>query len=191
MPKLTICGGGNAAHVLMALAGHAGWEVDVFAPLAGEAQRLETGLAVRGGIVARSGQQAIVGQVRRISPEAAEVIPGSELVLLALPAFAHGQILRAIAEFLEPGAAIGALPARGGFDHQVNSLLDVAGANLRFFGLQTLPWACRIVTYGQEVDILGTNRWSIWPLFLVGRLRLWPPGLIRCWGWPSARFPRS
>ena len=158
MPKLTICGGGNAAHVLMALAGHAGWEVDVFAPLAGEAQRLETGLAVRGGIVARSGQQAIVGQVRRISPEAAEVIPGSELVLLALPAFAHGQILRAIAEFLEPGAAIGALPARGGFDHQVNSLLDVAGANLRFFGLQTLPWACRIVTYGQEVDILGTKQ---------------------------------
>ena len=158
MPKLTICGGGNAAHVLMALAGHAGWEVDVFAPLAGEAQRLETGLAVRGDIVARSGQQAIVGQVRRISPEAAEVIPGSELVLLALPAFAHGQILRAIAEFLEPGAAIGALPARGGFDHQVNSLLDVAGANLRFFGLQTLPWACRIVTYGQEVDILGTKQ---------------------------------
>lgn len=48
MPKLTICGGGNAAHVIMALAPNAGWEVDVFAPLANEADRLQAGVAAGG-----------------------------------------------------------------------------------------------------------------------------------------------
>ena len=50
MPKLTVCGGGNAAHVLIALAAHAGWDVDVFAPLADEAERLRAGMAVKGGM---------------------------------------------------------------------------------------------------------------------------------------------
>ncbi len=157
MPKLTICGGGNAAHVLMALAARAGWKVDVFAPLADEAERLRTGMAARGGMVARSGGLTIIGQVRHVSPDPAEVIPGSELVLLALPAFAHGPTLKAIAGYLDPGVALGALPARGGFDYQVFSSLDMSGLSLRIFGLQTLPWACRIVSFGQEVEILGTK----------------------------------
>ncbi len=154
MTKLTVCGGGNAAHVLIALASQAGWEVDVFAPLAGEAKRLETGVAARGGLVARAGTRTIIGQPRRISPTPAEVIPGAELILLALPAFAHGLILRAIADFLEADTTIVALPARGGFDYQARSLL---ARPVQLVGLQTLPWACRIVTFGQEVDILGTK----------------------------------
>ena len=84
-------------------------------------------------------------------------MPGSELVLLALPAFAHGPVLKAAADFLEPGAAVGALPARGGFDYQAFSVLDMPRLSPRIFGLQTLPWACRIVAYGQEVEILGTK----------------------------------
>ncbi len=172
MAKLTVCGGGNAAHVLIALAGQAGWEVDVFAPLAGEAKRLAAGMAAQAGLVARFGTQTSVGQARRVSPTPAEVIPGSELVLLALPAFAHDPILRAIADFVEPGAAIVALPARGGFDYQARSLL---ARPIRLVGLQTLPWACRIVTFGQEVDILGTKA--------VVDLAAWPgaaaPGLAK------------
>ncbi|MBE7469651.1 MAG: hypothetical protein DPW09_35385 [Anaerolineae bacterium] len=151
MPKLTICGGGNAAHVLIGLAGQAGWEVNVFAPLADEANRLQAG----GGITVRQHDKIIRGQARRISADPAEVIPGSEWVLLALPAFAHDTILRAIAHFLEPSVIVGALPARGGFDLAAQSIL--AGRNLTLFGLQTLPWACRITAYGQAVDILGVK----------------------------------
>lgn len=151
MPKLTICGGGNAAHVLIGLAGQAGWEVDVFAPLADEAERLRTG----GGITVLQQGKISVGQAHCISPDPAEVVSGSELVLLALPAFAHDTTLRAIAPFLEPSAIVGALPARSGFDFAAHSIL--AERDLTLFGLQTLPWACRIVTYGQAVEILGTK----------------------------------
>lgn len=157
MPKLTICGGGNAAHVLIALAAQAGWEVDVFAPLADEAERLQASLASRGGMKARRSKQTIVGGAQCISTDPAEVIPGSELVLLALPAFAHGPTLQAIADHLDSNVTIGALPARGGFDYQTASILREKGVSARIFGLQTLPWACRIMTYGQEVEILGTK----------------------------------
>jgi hypothetical protein len=157
MPKLTICGGGNAAHVLIALAAHTGWEVDVFAPLADEAERLQAGMVAKGGITAYFDGKIIMGRARRISANPAEVIPGSELILLALPAFAHGSTLQTIACCLDPGTAIGVLPARGGFDYQARSILDIDELSLRLFGLQTLPWACRTVIYGQKVEILGTK----------------------------------
>jgi hypothetical protein len=157
MPKLTICGGGNAAHVLIALAAHTGWEVDGFAPLADEAERLQAGMVAKGGITAYFDDKIIMGRARRISANPAEVIPGSELILLALPAFAHGPTLQTIAYCLDPGTAIGVLPARGGFDYQARSILNIDELSLRLFGLQTLPWACRTVIYGQKVEILGTK----------------------------------
>lgn len=157
MPKLTICGGGNAAHVIIALASHAGWQVDVFAPLADEAERLQTGMAAGNGMTAQTEGQPIVGRARRVSANPADVIPGSELVLLALPAFAHGSTLQTIANFLDPHVTLGALPARGGFDYQAFSILKESQRPARLFGLQTLPWACRINTYGREVQILGTK----------------------------------
>ena len=73
----------------------------------------------------------------------------------ALPAFAHGATLLTIADHLDRDVAIGALPARGGFDYQAFSILS--GKEFRIFGLQTLPWACRVSTYGQEAEILGTK----------------------------------
>jgi len=157
MPKLTICGGGNAAHVLIALAAHTGWDVDVFAPLADEAERLRAGVTAKGGISANSGEKTVMGRPRQISDNPNEVIPGSELILMALPAFAHGPTLQTIANYLDQDVAIGVLPARGGFDYQAFSILQAKGASACIFGLQTLPWACRIITYGQEVEILGTK----------------------------------
>ena len=157
MPKLTICGGGNAAHVLIALAARAGWQVDVFAPLEDEAERLKAGVFANGGVQARFGDQTVKGLPYHISVDPAEVIPGSELVLLALPAFAHGEMLQAIAPYLEADAAVGALPARGGFDYQARTILNPESRPLQLFGLQTLPWACRIVEYGKCVEVLGTK----------------------------------
>jgi len=157
MPRLTICGGGNAAHVLIALAAKAGWEVDVFAPLADEAERLQAGIAAAGGITARYADASIVGRPRHISADPSEVIPEADIILLALPAFAHGPTLEAIADFVKPNARLGAIPARSGFDFQVRSILKKRDLLLRIFGLQTLPWACRITNYGRTVDILGTK----------------------------------
>ena len=78
--------------------------------------------------------------------------------VLVLPAFAHGNTLRRIVPFLDEGAWVGALPARGGFDYAAVQILSQGGRDdVGLFGLQTLPWACRIHDYGQIVHVLGVK----------------------------------
>ena len=158
MSKLTICGGGNAAHALLALACGAGWDVDLYAPHANEAGRLNAALQANNGLVARfaDGRQ-LRGYAHRVSAHPADVIPGSALILLALPAFAHGSTLNQVTPYLDSDATIGVLPARSGFDYQLRALYPYRRVPYTFFGLQSLPWACRITAYGQEVEILGTK----------------------------------
>jgi len=101
-----------------------------------------------------------------ISRHAGEVVPGSQLVILALPAFAHEISLQAIAPYLEPGAWVGALPARGGFDLCVYDILKEHFSDGVIFGLQTLPWACRIQHYGRQAVVLGVKEQvdlAAWP----------------------------
>jgi hypothetical protein len=78
---------------------------------------------------------------------------------LVLPAFAHEGTLRQIVPFLAEGAWVGAMPARGGFDYcAVQVLKEKDREDVRLFGLQTLPWACRIEDYGQIVHVLGVKK---------------------------------
>jgi hypothetical protein len=102
-------------------------------------------------------RDTIRGKPDAVSPAPSEVIPGSQVVLLAVPAFAHEPILRDILPCLEEGTWVGALPARGGFEWCAQHLLAGRTEQIVLFGLQTLPWACRVRTFGQEVTILGTK----------------------------------
>ncbi|MBN1660173.1 MAG: NAD/NADP octopine/nopaline dehydrogenase family protein [Anaerolineae bacterium] len=156
--KLTICGGGNGAQTLLPIAAsNLDCAVAIYAAWGDEAQRLASGIAAHGGLETTGAVQARA-RPQRVSADPAEVIPGSELVVLVLPAFAHEATLRQIAPFLEPGAWVGAIPARGGFDYCAAHVLAGLGrADVQLFGLQTLPWACRIEQYGQVVHVLGVK----------------------------------
>ena len=166
--QVTICGGGNAAHTLAALiSARRGYRVNVYTPLNDEVQRWRQGIEAWGGITAVSHDGVLVGCPDRVSDDPSAVVPGSQLVLLALPAFAHEIIIHDIAPHLDDGAWVGALPARGGFDWAARDVLDNGTKSVVLFGLQTLPWACRIREYGREVEILGTK--------LEVDLAAWPP----------------
>jgi hypothetical protein len=156
--KITVCGGGNGAQALVPVAAHnLRCPLDMYAPFADEAKRLRAGLVGHGGIEV-TGAVQVKAQPCRVSDDPAEVIPGSDLVMLVLPAFAHESALRQIAPFLETGAWVGAMPARGGFDYCAARVLAEHGRDdVGLFGLQTLPWACRIREYGQVVHVLGVK----------------------------------
>lgn len=151
--KITVCGGGNGAQTLVPVAAQAmDCPVDIFAPFGDEALRLQGEIELSGAVTARA-------QARRTSADPAQVIPGSDVVVLVLPAFAHESTLRLIAPFLDQGALLGAIPARGGFDYcAVQALADQGRGDLTLFGLQTLPWACRIRQYGRSVKVLGVKK---------------------------------
>jgi hypothetical protein len=156
--KITVCGGGNGAQTLAVIAArNLGCAVDLYAPLGDEADRLAAGVAAHDGL-------EICGAVEAherphvISADPRQVVPGSGMVVLVLPAFAHETILGQIAPYLDDGAWVGAIPARGGFDYCAARVLASRGrADARIFGLQTLPWACRIQEYGQVVHVLGVK----------------------------------
>jgi hypothetical protein len=163
--KITVCGGGNGAQTLAPIAAcNLGCAVDLYAPFGDEAERLRAGLATHGGLETSGAVQA-KARPRRVAADPAAVIPGSAVVVLVLPAFAHESTLRQIVPFLDEGAWVGAMPARGGFEYCAVQVLmeqgreDVRGAgDVRLFGLQTLPWACRIQDYGQIVHVLGVKK---------------------------------
>jgi len=155
--QITVCGGGNAAHTSAGiLAARKEHRLNVYAPFGDEAQRWQ-GAVDGGGITVTSPNGSIVGHPRKISSAPSEVIPGSQMVLLTIPAFAHESTLREIGPYLESGALIGALAARGCFDLCARDVLKGKLEGVVIFGLQTLPWACRIKHYGREVSILGSK----------------------------------
>lgn len=155
---ITICGGGNAAHTLAGLlASQEGVRVRMYLPYGDEAERWREGLRLEGGVRVVGASGGKIGLPERISAEAEEVIPGSQMVALALPAFAHAAMLRSMAADLDPEVWIGAFPARGGFDLCVKDVLEERTAGITVFGLQTLPWACRIQAFGRQVRILGSK----------------------------------
>jgi hypothetical protein len=131
--------------------------VKVYSPFRNEVEQWQVGVAARGGIAVVSTAGTRVGRPQCISHDPAATVPGSQLVLLSLPAFAHHRMLSEIAPYLDDGTWVGGLPARGGLDWCARSVLGNHGKSAVIFGLQTLPWACRIRHYGQEVTILGTK----------------------------------
>ncbi len=158
MKQITICGGGNAAQALAGiLSAREDLRVNVYAPFGEEARRWQQALRAQGGLQVVYPEKTLTGRELTISASPEAVVPGSDILLLALPAFAHEHTLRDLAPFLSPDAWVGALPARGGFAWSARDVLGGKSAIL-LFGLQTLPWACRITDYGREVAILGTKK---------------------------------
>ena len=155
--QITVCGGGNASHTSAGIiAARKEHQVNVYASFGDEAQRWQ-GAVDEGGITVTSPNGSIIGHPRKISSDPSEVIPGSQMVILAMPAFAHESTLREIGPYLESGALVGALAARGCFDLCARDVLKGKSEGVVVFGLQTLPWACRIKHYGREVTILGSK----------------------------------
>ena len=165
--QITICGGGNAAHALAGLlAAQEGQRVNVYLSFEGEAGRWQAGIAAQGGIEVIQRDGTVLGRPHLVSCQASEALAGSELVLLAVPAFAHGVVLAEIGPYLEEGAWLGALPARGCFDLCAWEALREKCFSVTLFGLQSLPWACRIGEYGRSVQILGSKArldLAVWP----------------------------
>lgn len=96
--------------------------------------------------------------------------PKSNLkVLIITPAFAHEPILKDIKPYLEPNAAVGAVPGPGGFDMLAKHILEDRD-DVLVYGGSSLPWACRTLEYGKSVSLLGSKQ--IIPMTSAGNVAL-------------------
>jgi ketopantoate reductase len=151
---LTICGGGNAGHTLaVVLSKRVTAHIDWLVSSPERADLLRRGLS-RAGLRSTGVITAKADRLRTISSDPAEVIPNADMVLLAVPAFAHAEVLRRIGMHLGDATPVGCLPTRGGFEFEAARHLPRRGGRRRaIFGLQTLPWSTRVVEPGEVVNI--------------------------------------
>ena len=156
-PTLAICGGGNGGHVLAVVASaHFAGDILWLTSTEEKAARLRKGLFAPEGLQATGVVSGSAHRVRGISADPAEVIPHADLVLLALPAFAHAPVLGRIAPHLKDDVTLGAMPSRSGLEFDLAPILAGPGCSRRTaFGLQTLPWTARVQAIGRIVEVKG------------------------------------
>ena len=153
-PVVAICGSGNAGHAL-AVALSQNFE-GVVSWLIGSEEKADLlrrrtsapGLQSTGVIKGRA------DRLRTISSDPAEVIPDADIVMVAVPAFAHAAVLNRIKPYVGATTTVGCLPTRGGFEFEASRLIsdDGFGGRPTLFGLQTLPWSTRVVSLGETVN---------------------------------------
>jgi hypothetical protein len=156
--RVVLCGGGNAAHVMAVLLQSRGYLVTLFT-LPDEAASFRDGMAPGGlSLVFAEDKKQINIQDLKVTSSGEEAGVDADIALLALPAFAHGHVLCQLAPFLKEGITVGAIPSRSGFEYQAHHILQGAGLKkYSVFAAHTLPWACRIASYGRRVDVLGVK----------------------------------
>lgn len=189
-PSLTIviAGGGNATHVLCGLLGqNPDYTIRLWDVMPAEVDTWQKNLAanenkVRLNNLAEGERMVFDGTVSAISTDAKDVLPGADLLLIAVPAFAHEVYLKGAVPFASPKLAVGCMVAEGGFDWQLRDIFGDMFPHMVTFAMETLPWcegtalvpfasyvsplmhsllyvnrACRLAEYGRSADIKGTK----------------------------------
>ena len=117
---VTICGGGNGAHVAAAYLASKGVRVQV---LTRQPDRWAPTLELSTAGSSWAARGTVTGRLHRVSSHAQHVIPQSDVVLVAAPAHVHPLILEHVKPYLKKGVQLGTLFAQGGFDWAVHKAL--------------------------------------------------------------------
>mmetsp|Transcript_74076 Transcript_74076/g.66660 ORF Transcript_74076/g.66660 Transcript_74076/m.66660 type:complete len:419 (+) Transcript_74076:49-1305(+) len=163
--KIIICGGGNAAHVFCGLsASQSNNEVHLLSLYKTEAKDFETAMNKTEDklltIDVAKSHKLIKSKPLNITNDP-KCLANADVVIISLPAFAHAQYLNACKENIKPTkdkkTLIAIFPGASGVECEWQSIM---GRNSNFVLLSciTLPWACRIKTFGQIVEILSTKK---------------------------------
>jgi ketopantoate reductase len=162
--SVCICGGGNGAHILAGLAAsRPGVESRVLTLYGDEAERWTNAMRGRkfnieikeGGI--RGEDVEVNVDPFKVSKDPREVIPGAQIIILCVPAFAHKQYFDAMAPYIGDQSTIIGLPGANGFEFQLRSILKEKSDLCTVIVFESLPWACRIKKFGTSVQLLATK----------------------------------
>jgi len=155
--EITVCGGGNGAHALIGtLLPHTAVErLRLYLPLDEERARFAAAVGHEFRLRTPEGERSASTEKLEITGDPREAAR-SLLIVMVVPAFAHGPILSSLAPYLTESHIVAALPARSGLEFEAGKLL---GRACTLVGFQTLPWACRVAAYGRSIVVYGTKRW--------------------------------
>mmetsp|Transcript_43497 Transcript_43497/g.131605 ORF Transcript_43497/g.131605 Transcript_43497/m.131605 type:complete len:417 (-) Transcript_43497:66-1316(-) len=152
-----VCGGGNAAQVVTGLLATR-YKTIAVSFFADEAAKWKAALGrdnfeltVEGAAVKK-----IVSKPADITNDP-KVAKDADVIILAVPSFAHGEYFEKFAPYMKRGCIVGVMPARSGGDILFAAKLGDKAKDMVFVGFETLPWACRFSEWGRKATILGTK----------------------------------
>jgi len=158
---VAFCGGGNGAHVCSVTAGLASGNhtVNVLSTFAYEAERWDKASRSTGGtkIFDKPSRATKPNQPALITNDPEAALKDADVVLLSAPSFAHANYFELCKKFGKADATVGVLPGRAGIDLEFKSVIGPKSDTMSLINFATLPWACRIKTYGDTVEVLGTK----------------------------------
>ncbi len=146
--NITVVGGGNVGHYLIALAGSKGHKVSIFTSHPEKWNETVESYDTMHEIVTS-------GKIECASNNPMDVIPNAELILVALPSNAYDKVFIPIKRFISAGTIIGFIPGTGGVEYFCNDLIE---RECVIFGTQRVPSGTSIVEYGKRVNSLGSRK---------------------------------
>ena len=157
--NFAICGGGNLAHGSIAAIGHfnPNYKISVLS------RRPEVWADHIVGYTAKSSWENkgnLKGKISRVSSNAADIVTDADIIIICSPGHTKIDILKQIKPHIKRGALIGTIFGQGGFDMQAKFVLgkDIERNNLTVFSLQYVPFICKAVNYGKDINIIGPKR---------------------------------
>ncbi|MCM1152182.1 MAG: NAD/NADP octopine/nopaline dehydrogenase family protein [Muribaculum sp.] len=142
---VTICGGGSQGHISAGVIGsNSKYRVNV---LTRRPQRWSKDFKT----VDLEGKE-FSARLHKISSDPSDVIPESDIVLIALPGYAIREELEKISGYVRKDAVIGCVFGGSGF---FLAARQVFGKDVRAFALQRVPFTGRVMEYGHSGRLKG------------------------------------
>ena len=160
--RILVCGTGSGAHALAAVASvNPDFEVRVLSQSADKAQSWTASMQKqRLTVVARNGQAgrvALQANSFMVTDSPEQAARGCDLIIFAVPAFAHSRYLALLEPDIEEGCTVIGLPGQNGFEFELRKTLGPKLRNCVIMNFESLPWSCRTVEFGKTVRVNGTK----------------------------------
>ena len=161
--NVCVVGAGHGAHALMAYLPARGFVTRVLATSRhgadaadAAARRIGEGIRETGGVTCTFASHLeprgdVTGAPVKVSSDAHDVIPQSNVVMLMVPSFAYTDTLSRIGRYIQPGTFLFFNPGQGGVDYIARNALGSKLLDVAVCTIQPMPFNCRVVEYGRAV----------------------------------------
>lgn len=162
----TVCivGGGNSAHVLIPFLSETGHPVNLLTRRPQDWNKESVVCDVQCGLT-ENVFKSHEGKLAKISSDPADVIPGSDVIVLCMPVHTYRESLDRLAPFINREKSevfVGTIYGQAGFNWMVHEMeREHKLTNVVAYAIGLIPWICRTLQYGSRCANYGGKQVNV------------------------------
>lgn len=115
----------------------------------------------------------LTGKINVVTSSALDAVHDADVIIICSPAHTKKDILTQLKPHIKHGAMVGSIFGQGAFDWQAKHILgdDIFEKKLTIFCLMYVPFICKVINYGKDINIIGPKKnlyVAAWPLSRQG-----------------------